>query len=190
MLPNAPNTYHVTHISNLQRIADLGLISYTHIQEQRIEYKDISNKSVKQRRSKIEPIYKRKLHDYVPTYFNPKNPFQYAQEVKEWDQLAILEVSKEIFSSHEFIFTDGNAASGNTRFFNDISLLTELPWETLNSRYWADKIDGRRQMCAECLFYPKIERNFIVKLHFRSIRFDSEFSKFGFEIVHSPKLFF
>lgn len=190
MRQNAPNIYHVTHISNLSKIAELGILNHTQIQENGIEYTDISNQSVQHRRTRVEPIYKRKLHDYVPTYFNPKNPFQYAQEVNTWDLLAILEISNEIFSSHEYIFTDGNAASGKTRFFRDISSLSELPWNTLKSRYWADKIDGRRQMCAECLFYPKIDRHFILKLHFRSIRFDNQFSKFGFHIVHSPKYFF
>jgi hypothetical protein len=36
----------------------------------------------------------------------------------------------------ECIFTDGNAASSSTIFYDDTRYLNKLNWEIINSRYW------------------------------------------------------
>ncbi len=187
-----PPIYHVTHLNNLSGISECGILSHEQVPKKNLSHTDISNGSVQQKRDKVEPIFNRCLHDYVPTYFNPRNPFQYAQEPKMWDQLAILQISYDVFKKVDFVICDGNAASHTTCFSGKLKSIEKLPWDVLkdNRQYWPDKIDGRRKICAECLIYPSIKQKYIAKIHFRSLRYDREFSRFGFEIAHTPGLFF
>ncbi|MEA5516852.1 DarT ssDNA thymidine ADP-ribosyltransferase family protein, partial [Nodularia sp. UHCC 0506] len=57
------------------------------------------------------------------------------------------------------IFSDGNAAAGDTRFYRDTQMLNQLPWNIIWAKYWNDFEDGRRIKCAEILVHPKIAPN-------------------------------
>lgn len=63
------------------------------------------------------------------------------------------------------MFTDGNAASRDTRFFDKASDLDKLPWDVLNAEYWNDFDDGKRKKCAEVLIYPSIDKKYIKAVH-------------------------
>lgn len=58
--------YHMTHKSNLENILRNGLLSHTKAYSKGLTKTDISDERVNRRRSTV--------HNYVPFYFNPKNP--------------------------------------------------------------------------------------------------------------------
>ena len=72
--------YHMTHIDNLQSIFQNGLLSHTNARNNNFMKGDIANNDVNNRRSGLEPIYNRPIHDYTPLYFNPRNPMLYVRK--------------------------------------------------------------------------------------------------------------
>ena len=72
--------YHLTHKDNLENILRYGLQSHNLAHQNNLIKKDISNKDVNKRRQKRDPIYKKSIHDYVPLYFNPRNPMMYVRK--------------------------------------------------------------------------------------------------------------
>jgi hypothetical protein len=147
--------FHMTDISNLERILLEGLLSHTEAHARRFVQRDISDHEVNDRRSSREPINNRIIHDYVPFYFNPRNPMLYRR--KDWqDTIVILEFDKRLLYQKNALFTNGNAASNATKFYNDLGSLKNINWEIVRgSSYWTDFIDGKRIKCAEVLVYPK-----------------------------------
>lgn len=76
--------------------------------------------------------------------FNPKNPMLFRrQELR--DNLAILFFDRALLVQDGVIFTGGNAASGPTNFFNEVSRLADLDWACIWAEYWNDFEDGTRK---------------------------------------------
>jgi hypothetical protein len=71
--------YHMTHVDNIPSILKYGLQAHGNDFQKR----DISNQEVNSRRSRREPIYGKRIHDYVPFYFSPRNPMLYVQNNEE-----------------------------------------------------------------------------------------------------------
>ncbi|GHS86313.1 hypothetical protein FACS189487_00330 [Campylobacterota bacterium] len=149
--------YHITHISNLPSIAEHGLLSHNNPYCQ----VDISNQTVNGRRNTIEPIYRRKIHDYVPFYFSPKNPMLFVRRNIE-DELVILMFSCDLLFNDGMVFTDGNAACDNTYFSNDLNELDMIDWEVIKARYWHYYSDGKRKKMAEVLVPNCVALNALV----------------------------
>lgn len=103
---------HMTHIDNLSSILDNGLISHNNPYCKR----DISNQGVNARRERIEPIYNKKIHDYVPFYMNIRNPMLYVVQKQQGDDIVILGYSPDILFEKNILFTDRNAATNAVRF--------------------------------------------------------------------------
>ena len=106
---------HMTHIDNLSSILDNGLISHNNPYCKR----DISNQGVNARRERIEPIYNKKIHDYVPFYMNIRNPMLYVVQKQQGDDIVILGYSPDILFEKNILFTDRNAATNAVRFTGD-----------------------------------------------------------------------
>ena len=142
--------YHLTHIENLQSIWNLGLLSHNRAHDQ-TDPRDIADPEVITIRSgRRETVFDRPLHDYVPLYFTPTNPMlSRRREIQS--QLAILCISKSVLLFDGAVFTDGNAASADTRFFGDCGYLDQLDWACIRAPYWTDFLDGKRKRCAEVL---------------------------------------
>lgn len=134
--------YHITHLNNLERIFQFGLLSHNKAHKNELIAKDISDRTVNNRRVKI--------HNYVPLYFNPKNPMLYRRRDIQ-DELVILCVNREILFSDKIVITDGNAASISTNFYNSLGDLKKIDWNIIRSEYWSDFVDGKRIRCAETL---------------------------------------
>jgi len=139
--------YHMTHIDNISSIMTNGLLAHGN-GYQRV---DISDNEVNRRRGRLEPIYQKPIHTYVPFYFNPKNAMLYRRKEIQ-DDIVILVFDKELIASNGAIFTDGNASSDGTWFSNDLSRLNSLPdWKILTAYRWNGFYDGRRKRMAEVL---------------------------------------
>lgn len=146
--------YHITHKYNIENIFKYGLLSHNEASD-KLTQTNIANSKVNFRRTKPDPIYQRSIHNYVPLYFNPKNPMLFVRKDIQND-LIILKIKRDIINQPNTIFTDGNAASYSSSFFNSIEDLKKLNWKCINGLYWNDFDDGKRIRCAEVLSYSKI----------------------------------
>lgn len=162
---NISGLYHMTDISNLNNIFKFGLLSHTDAHKKCLVQRDISDNEVNDRRNSREPKNNRKIHDYVPLYFNPRNPMLYRR--KDWqNSIVILEIDNRFIYQKNSLFTNGNAASNSTIFFNDLTELDKVDLNfILGNGYWTDYQDGKRKKCSEVLAYPIIGRQYILKVH-------------------------
>ncbi len=152
--------YHMSHIDNVSSILKYGLLSHGN----GLTKRDISNRKVNRRRAMREPIYGQSIHSYVPFYFNPKNAMLYYHKAIQED-IVIFAFNKELITESGTLFTDGNAASDNTQFFNNLQDLSQLSWRCLNDNYsWVAYPDGRRMRMAEVLVPQKVSTSRVQKI--------------------------
>lgn len=145
--------YHMTHIDNVPGILKHGLQAHGNSYQKT----DISNQDVNSRRARREPVYGKRIHDYVPFYFSPRNPMLYVQDHE--DDIVILAFSASLMYEDGMIFTDGNASVSSTGFYRDLCDLDRLNWRCLNSAYWPDFRDGKREKMAEVLMPRKVGKS-------------------------------
>ena len=161
--------WHMTHKRNIENIIKCGILNNFDVHNLDIKYVDISDIGAQRwREKKKEPCYNRKIHDYVPLYINPQNPMLYALREQQND-LCLLEVLLDVVGDNEFVISDGNVASRDTKFSSSIRSLDALPWDILNARFWADFPDGKRKRCAEVLVYPEVQPMYIGVIHCYSV---------------------
>lgn len=151
--------YHMTHIQNLASILKNGLLAKSALVRNGVAIVDISDSAVQARRDRIEPVYKRCIHEYVPFYLSPRNPMLFRRREIQSD-IIMLAVSTQVLGSHPHLFTDGNAASNATLFSRD-ELVLSGSRDILRASYWSDYEDGKRRKCAEVLVYSHVETSFI-----------------------------
>ena len=180
---------HMTHQNNIEDICRYGILSYHDAHWMKPELIDISDPSVQHWREKIEPIYHCSIHAYAPLYINPRNPMLYKLKNLQ-NQIVMVEICPSVLESNRYLFTDGNAASKETEFYNSIDDLRYLPWDVLRSGKWNDIQDGKRKMCAEVLVYPKIPSSFIINIHCCSEDALSFINKCGKPVCQSKELYF
>lgn len=162
---NLPSLSHLTHITNLSSILEHGLQCHKN------NYKkfDISNKEVNARRDKPENIHGRKVHDYVPMYFNPKNSMLYQVQQQYGDNILILSFRNELMADFPSIFSDQNAANSNARFTDKIYELEKFDWEAIYSEKWTH--DGvvnkviKSRMMSECLVYGVVNVSYLEAIY-------------------------
>lgn len=160
---NIEYLYHITHKKNLKNIFLYGLLSNTDAHKG-LNKENIADEEVNIRRESNEPIFNRKIHDYVPLYFNPKNPMLFKRRSIH-RELVILAIDKRILKQKDVLFTDGNAASHVTQFYNTLEDLSKLNWDCIECNNWNDYPDGKRIRCAEVLVFPKIPADYIQKIY-------------------------
>ena len=151
--------YYLTSAKNFESIMQIGILSFNDVKQRQISHQDISDPGPQTFRERDEPIYQRRLHDYVPLYLNPYN----AMLSKRRDMneiLIILKISLNVITGYNCIFSDGNAASLKTQFFTNSEFLLES--QVLHGGYWNDYPDGVRKRCAEVLIPVPINPKLIV----------------------------
>jgi len=146
--------YHMTHRSNLSNIFKYGLLSHEEAHNGKL-IRDISDNQVNDRRKRNDPLYSRSLHSYVPFYFNPKNPMLFRRK-SEQNEIVILAVNTDVLNRGEVLFSNGNAASTSTKFYNSLLDLNYLDWDCIYSEYWSDHEEGKRTRCSEVLIHGRV----------------------------------
>jgi hypothetical protein len=145
--------YHITYIKNLPGILKEGLLCHNKVKE----YHDISNLEIQETRHyKRIPLYpKLTLHDCVPLFVAPKPPMLSALREKQ-SEIIYLHIDPQVLTLSQVVFTDGNARSNATRFYNRLDDLRHLDWEILWAHYWgsddpAKHQENKRRRSAEVL---------------------------------------
>lgn len=152
--------YHLTSVDNLASIIEHGLLSHNRAYREGREPTDISLQSVNDRRGK--------WHDYAPLYFNPKNPMLYRRQYEY--NIAIIFFDRNLIFQNGVVFTDGNAAHGATKDFNDIREISKLDWQCIHADRYNTFPDGRRKRCAEVLIPDMIPPQHIEQIAVRTRR--------------------
>lgn len=155
--------FHMTHKENLQKILQNGLKSHNYARDNSLLQKNIADNEVNDRRTRAESIYNRSIHNYVPLYFNPKNPMLYVRKNIQND-IIILAIDRILLFEKNTVFTDGNAAANSTSFYKNTEDLKNLNWDCINAAYWNEIPDGKRLRCSEILIYPDIPTKAIQKI--------------------------
>lgn len=109
--------YFITSLDNIASIFKHGLLSHNKIKSSRLSHKSVAHGDVQKRREdKVIPGGKRKLHEYVNLYFNPRNSMMYSRKNLH-EELCVLTIDADILTQQGIIIADGNASSDYTRFF-------------------------------------------------------------------------
>ena len=181
--------WHMTHKDNIFSILEYGIVNHYCACKINASRVDISDPDVQRWRENIEPHYHRRIHNYVPLYINPLNPMLYVRKNIQAD-LCLMEISLSVLSKNQYLITDGNAASHDTKFYNSVNNLELLPWDVLHADYWNDFPDGKRKRCAEVLVYPAISPKFVIGIHCCSNKTLNFLSNSNSNVSITKKLFF
>jgi hypothetical protein len=146
--------YHFTHLGNLARIVDDGEVR-CHMAAAAVVH--IADPSIKRRRATIRvPCGPGGVvGDYVPFYFAPRSPMLFrihrgGVEGYEDGQRPLVYLcsttERILIAGLRCVFSDGNAATRITRFYDDPDLLGRVvDWPLMQARYWSNtEEDGDR----------------------------------------------
>lgn len=181
--------WHMTHINNVRSIINQGLFSHDSPRLEGVRPVDISDHNVQSWRTRCEPFYGLPLHRYVPLYINPRNPMLYRRKDIQ-RKICFLEISLCAADDQLYIFSDGNAASPRSLFYNSAEFLPSLPWDVLRAKYWNDHQDGKRKACAEVLIPEFIAPHYILSVHCFSANEAAYLSQQGISSVISIDKYF
>ena len=78
------------------------------------------------------------MHSYANVYFHARNPMMRRLLGDGRDDLIVVRVSQAVLDIPGTVLTDGNAASGATRFYPSPAGLANLDSELIFARYWTD----------------------------------------------------
>ena len=178
--------YHMTHIKNLSNILKYGLLSHNN----NLVKEKIDNKDVNRRRNINEPIYNKNIQDYVPFYFNPKNAMLFVNKEIQ-DDIVILAFDKSLMFCENMLFTDRNASSNKTNFFNNLENINAINWECINAKTWFDYKDGKRKRMAEVLIPNKVPILYCLKIYCNNKNTEKYLKKsVNIEVEENQQLFF
>lgn len=156
--------WYFARIENLDSILEHGILPKNQVEQRRLHFYSFAEESVQKRRHykqiKLSNGQKFTVHDLVPVYLCPKTPTLSARREDQY-RLIFTRIQSAILLDDgvEFAFTDGNAAHSKTKFFVNLSQLSELPWEVIKAHYWNDLPDGKRKRSSEFLIFPRIPIN-------------------------------
>lgn len=158
--------FYVFMLKNLSSILEYGILPKNQVESLNMEYTSFAYDTVQERRHHRHVCLSSgnwvNVHDLVPVYLTPRTPTLFAKlSLKDSMCFAVID-SRIVLDSHiEFAFTDGNAGSEQTIFYNTPQELCHIPWDVVKAQYWNTFEDGVRQRNAEFLIYPSIELQYI-----------------------------
>lgn len=161
--------YHITHIQNLAGILTQGVLCKNKLAPG--SYCDISEpESQEHRRTKHLSQYpKLTLHDRVPLFFAPKPPMLSARREQQ-REIIYLHIHPDVLALPRVVFTDGNARSNKTKFYNRLEDLKHLDWKILWAEYWGVLDDpeqhneNKRRRAAEVLVPDCVPVSYIQRI--------------------------
>ena len=192
--------YYITHKDNLKSILKQGLLPRNQINN-KISVKIGFNKRIKSIHSediiqirKNKKFKNRSLWNYTNLYFEVRNPMLY-RVVREFkaSNVVVLQVKSDIIDQGEVGVTDGNAASAETKFFEDINAgLNSLDIKQFQKEYWNES--DKRKLMAELLVYSAVPQDKIIGIYTANEETANQIRKDqntgALNIIPNPKMFF
>jgi ssDNA thymidine ADP-ribosyltransferase DarT-like protein len=146
--------YHITHLKNLAGMLAAGALFSDHrVVVDGDQPVVIGFDHIKERRMRKIVHCHPHLHvgDFVPFYFCPRSIMLYVIEKRNSEltyrggQREIVHLVSDVdravcaAGGRAWAFTDGNASTAYTNFYNDLSLLPEVvDWNAVNATMWSD----------------------------------------------------
>jgi O-acetyl-ADP-ribose deacetylase (regulator of RNase III) len=102
---------------NVHSIIEKGILCRNRMVAEEVDFADTlaDQDFIKRRQNWLVPLTRKFLFDYTRLFVNPKNPMMYRRKDKLED-IALIEISSEIFWDENTLITDGNAQSERTKF--------------------------------------------------------------------------
>lgn len=158
----ATQIYHITHVNNLPDIVAAGCLwSDRRVQEQGVNTVIGFDHIKRQRLEDIEVDCHpgTMVGDYVPFYFCPRSvmlyvidrcntELQYHGGQREIIHLvSTVEAAIDAAEDCPWAYSDGNAGASYTKFYADLSRMTEtVDWDAVSARSWAEPaVKNRKQ---------------------------------------------
>ena len=116
------------------------------------------------------------IHDYIPFYFGPLSVMLLnlkTGRVPGYDEgqepLMYLKSTVQTVTNggSRFVFTDGHGLATFTSWFDDLNDLSNVDWNLVSARYWADKPednDRQRRKQAEFLLWQECSWQWISEI--------------------------
>ncbi len=148
------------------------------------------------------------LHEYVPLYFGTHTPMQYVVTRDSPEEqsrvITFAEVNLEkVLGLDGVWFTDGNAASDDTSFYNGIEGVEAVHWDLVLGKEPCSSDEWKRWKAAEVLVPRQIAPEYVDRYVFLNAdaarRFNSMVEQFaisgllgytGFDVVHDASHFY
>ena len=160
--------YHITHVDNLLSILNSGLLSHRRAHGGSLVIEDIADQEVINiRKWKKVPVSGKRIVDYVPMFFTPRTPMLFQRRDMQ-DHIAILCIDSNLLLRPGVIFTDGNAASKETNFYDTLQSLDSLDWKCIRADYWTEFEHGKRKRSAEVLVPNSIPFDYVQRIVLRT----------------------
>lgn len=162
------NLYYITHVNNIPSILERGILSHQLVRAEGVLYTAIYDEEIiSTRREKTTPDGK-SLWSYANFYFQPRNPMLFRVTCeKSIDDIAIIALRADVLSQEGVLVTDGNAASGPSKFFPSSQLRDVLSQigDELDRKYWTEEDGSKRKIMAEVLVPDKVAPEFIESIY-------------------------
>lgn len=183
--------YRMTHIENIPHIFEHGI---THRQSPNANphYKPIGDSSIISKRDMLPAIHGKKLGDYIPFYFSNRTPMLFTiqrgyngvpQTLATNIVYCVCSVADIVYAGLNFIFTDGHAVDGITKFYTKSAIQhinSIVDFLAVNEKFWNDKdVDLKRRKQAEFLVEDDIPNHLIEKYIVYDVQAAQKLIKFG-----------
>ena len=200
--------YYITHRDRLKSILKEGILSRSQMTKregilqgigQKIGFiskmRSIHDEDVIQIR-KNKTFKGQSLWNYVNLYFQARNPMLYRviRQHKKAD-IIILQINSDIINNENMGVTDGNAASSETQFFEDVEEgLKMLSSEQIGRTYWTDSDDAKRKIMAELLISDHIPKEKIMGIYVANEEIANDVRRSmdigALNVISNPDMFF
>lgn len=161
--------FYIAHIDNLESILTYGILSHNLAHSKGLVKKDISYSSVQEKRERFVNDINGSIHDFVPLYINHKTPMLYVKMRSiEKNELILLRVNPHILLTDNIFFTDGNAASRSTRFYNNLTSFNNLKWEVINGEHFINSTEFKRAKSSEVLKKDQIPIEYLSEIYLQN----------------------
>jgi len=163
VLPKSPKIYHITHLENLPQIVNDVLWSDAERIRRRLDCKIVGMSEIKRRRLEELDVHCHpgtKVGEYVPFYFCPRSIMLYLLHkgnhvdlIYQGGQRPIVHLQADLHrvvawaesEGRRWAFSNGNAGTRYTDFFNDLDRLSDLDWNAITATNWKDLIVRERK---------------------------------------------
>lgn len=192
--------YHITHWRNLPSIiANGGLFSCVALKRHNIQYYDIANEDIQDKRAQKQvPCGPGGvLHDYVPFYFAPRSPMLYIinrgglrYPEGQVPVVHLVSSAQIVYADNRSaIFTNGHAIMTLSDFFTDLADLKQIDWDIMAARWWNDTQEhpGRkRRRQAEFLVHNHFPWALVTEIGVLNRRIAAEVQTVLRAVAHQP----
>ncbi|MFG2598464.1 DUF4433 domain-containing protein [Streptomyces sp. NPDC048462] len=139
---------------NLESIARFGLLS--HHAAEKIPHHSVASASVQDNRVNKCIPGGGLLHSYVNTYFHARNSMMFKLMADGVRELVVIRIASSVLELPDVVVSDGNAATGTTRFFPSPGGLAHLNADRVYAESWNsadvwEKAERKRMRSAEVL---------------------------------------